>query len=813
MGARGGILGRSGVSGQTAGVRVGGVLLALKSELRRRKGALLFAILIVGIAGGATMTAVAGARRSDSAYARFRVWARTADFSASSSAEDPAQVKKDLAKIERAPFMGEFAHVVGADASVRKPGGQLFLPFQIQVLGDRDNLLARETFEREKVLRGRHADPASANETTVSFSTGERLGVDVGDTIEIVPFGGAPIPVKVVGVVTRGTEIPTVAGSPRRSVGLTSAFMRAHPDLFGPGNDSLLFRLKPGATSEAAASWFRSEFPDGVPLFPTTTVIPGVEDTVRVETVAWWMVSGVLALIFFVLVGLLLLRNASAVADDVATMVTMGMTRRRIIGLGAVRGMLVGVFGALVAVVIAVVASPLTPAGLARLIEPAPGIRVDRTVLLLGALAVLAVTTVFGAGAAWRAHELTRAGAVRGHPLPLPSANVPLFAGLALLFRPFQRREQAVTRITIASLALVIATIVAVASTLAGLDRVQHNARLVGATWDGYVQVDDPATDAQIDTALRTVKKLPNVERATLGGFVPVPRPHSDNLMGVQLFDDPSTIGPAIVAGRAPRTALEVAMGGDEMRKFGVDIGDRFRFQPDPEGKAEALEVVGRSVLVPPLNYDAGPGDGMAATTQLAERFGLRRNEAVPFVLVRFKQGVDVDAGLDQAKQAVDDAANPDEPHAFAVTSHDRTVSDGIQRVGAVPRGLMAFLAILGIVALVQLLLVSTRRRRLHIGVLRALGLTRPQVMSLAAVQAFAVAVVATVVGLPLGLVIGHTAWRWFADALNVVPVTTRPVAAITVMLAVIAVAALVAAVPAGVQATRSRAADVLRTD
>ena len=38
VGARGGILGRSGVSGQTAGVRVGGVLLALKSELWRRKG-------------------------------------------------------------------------------------------------------------------------------------------------------------------------------------------------------------------------------------------------------------------------------------------------------------------------------------------------------------------------------------------------------------------------------------------------------------------------------------------------------------------------------------------------------------------------------------------------------------------------------------------------------------------------------------------------------------------------------------------------------------------------------------------------------
>lgn len=112
---------------------------------------------------------------------------------------------------------------------MRKPGGQLFLPFQIQVLGDRDNVLARGTFEREKVLHGRHANPASASETTLGFSTAEQLGVGVGDEIEIVPFGGTPIPVTVVGVVTRGTEIPTIASTRRRSAALTSAFMRAHP--------------------------------------------------------------------------------------------------------------------------------------------------------------------------------------------------------------------------------------------------------------------------------------------------------------------------------------------------------------------------------------------------------------------------------------------------------------------------------------------------------------------------------------------------------------------------------------------------------
>lgn len=67
-------------------------------------------------------------------------------------------------------------------------------------------------------------------------------------------------------------------------------------------------------------------------------------------------------------------------------------------------------------------------------------------------------------------------------------------------------------------------------------------------------------------------------------------------------------------------------------------------------------------------------------------------------------------------------------------------------------------------------------------------------------------------IGLPVGLLVGRVAWQWFADTLNVVPVATTPVATIVVMLVVTASVAVVAAVPAGVQATRSRAADVLRT-
>jgi hypothetical protein len=47
-------------------------LYRARGELRRRWRATLLLIVLVGVAGGAVLTLVAGARRSSSAYDRFR---------------------------------------------------------------------------------------------------------------------------------------------------------------------------------------------------------------------------------------------------------------------------------------------------------------------------------------------------------------------------------------------------------------------------------------------------------------------------------------------------------------------------------------------------------------------------------------------------------------------------------------------------------------------------------------------------------------------------------------------------------------------
>ena len=55
------------------------IWMRLRSELRARWRSLLVLTLVVGVTGGVVLAAVAGARRTDSAYPRLIAWAHPAD--------------------------------------------------------------------------------------------------------------------------------------------------------------------------------------------------------------------------------------------------------------------------------------------------------------------------------------------------------------------------------------------------------------------------------------------------------------------------------------------------------------------------------------------------------------------------------------------------------------------------------------------------------------------------------------------------------------------------------------------------------------
>lgn len=755
------------------------------------------------------LTFASGARRSDSAYERFLAWSRPAQLFTGGSGSDE-DLARDLAALEGAPFVEESAHFGVASLSVRTQAGDVLPAYQVGVAADIHNVGGRDTFERAKLLRGHRPDPASTTDAVIGFATAEFLGVDVGDTIDLAHEGDTdepPIVVKVAAVVASPNEFPTVSGAANKSVVLTQGFARAHPNLFAPGNDGVGVRIKSGYSEAEVQRWLDANI-TATDILRSDATKASITRTIQIETVALWVVAAVLALVFVVLVGQLLLRIAAAAADDVARLTALGMTRRDVLRLGAVRGALVGGAGAVGAVLVGTAASRTMPVGLARIAEPDPGVRVDLPVQLVGVLLILAVAISFGALAAQRTRLWVAAPDHRRKALRLPDVAPAVHAGLSMLVRPGRRRESGALRTSLASLCLVVSAVAAVAVNLASLSHVQDTPPLVGATWDGVIQLPiERPTAVVLEQAVRTASTVPNVAAASATGWMPM-MVDGHEVQG-QVFKDPAVIGPAIASGRAPVRPGEIAMGADTMRRLGLNVGERVELQPETEGsRAVEVEIVGRSVLVPPIFFQAAPGDGLAvpaATTRLA---GLDDAEAAALVIVRFRDGENVHRSLVQTADALGGYTN-----LFSFSSRDRTVVDGIDRIRTAPRALLAILGVLGTSALIHMLFVSTRRRRVDLVVLRTLGFTRRQVITTTSTEAIGIAIFALVVGVPLGLFAGRIAWQEFADYLRVVPAPVVPVAGVTIVVALVLGAASLTGLVAGIRAGRVSAAEVLRIE
>ena len=133
--------------------------------------------------------------------------------------------------------------------------------------------------------------------------------------------------------------------------------------------------------------------------------------------------------------------------------------------------------------------------------------------------------------------------------------------------------------------------------------------------------------------------------------------------------------------------------------------------------------------------------------------------------------------------------------------------------LGTTPALLGAGLAGGAVIALGLTLIASVRRRRRDLALLKTLGFTHRQLAAAVAWQSTIAVAIGTVVGVPIGIVLGRWLWDLFAHQVHVVPASSVP----TLSIALIAVGALVlanavAAVPAR-QAARTRTASLLRAE
>lgn len=112
----------------------------------------------------------------------------------------------------------------------------------------------------------------------------------------------------------------------------------------------------------------------------------------------------------------------------------------------------------------------------------------------------------------------------------------------------------------------------------------------------------------------------------------------------------------------------------------------------------------------------------------------------------------------------------------------------------------LALALAVGVAALVSIsaaVVASARRRRRELAILQTLGLTRRQLRAIVAWQTLTLLLMAVVVGLPLGIVVGRLAWAGFATSLGVVPVTVVPLGSLVVgLVSLVAAGTLLTSLP-----------------
>jgi len=149
---------------------------------------------------------------------------------------------------------------------------------------------------------------------------------------------------------------------------------------------------------------------------------------------------------------------------------------------------------------------------------------------------------------------------------------------------------------------------------------------------------------------------------------------------------------------------------------------------------------------------------------------------------LRFPKGTDIAGTIASMGSAVGDAAS--------VSRSEAPVElENLRNVRTLPVVLAVFLALLALAAVSHVLMTSSRRRQRDFAILRAVGFNRRGTRLVLNAQGTAIAVVGIVLGVPLGLAIGRTGWRYVADQ---VPLEDVPPFAVLAVVLVIPLTLLV---------------------
>ncbi|MEJ7583780.1 MAG: ABC transporter permease [Acidimicrobiales bacterium] len=515
--------------------------------------------------------------------------------------------------------------------------------------------------ETPLVIEGRMFDPDRHDELVVDEAAAEYLGVSVDDRIPVTPFsadqpdltgepGGPRTLLRVVGVVRTSNQFLFTEGAY-----LSPGFLDRYRGKVAEALNGVV-RLKGGAAdSERLKQDASNVLAAGTTTLDLNQVARRVTTSTSVEGTALLLLALAVAGAGVAFVGQALSRSASVVTEDLAALRGAGFTRAQIATSAALSHILCAVVAATVAAIAAVVLSARFPIGLAREIDPDPGVHFDALVLVPGLVALPLLVL----GAAWLLVRFR----IRRNPWALGEGRIGLLAGVRRLaplpvglgttmaLVPGRGRTSLPVRPALLGAVTGILGVVAAVTLHHGLTDALDNPERVGVTWDAEVyamDVDDAKTaQAAISDLKRRTTALPDVDEVTLLNRAVRPVDGS----GVPLFALDHLKGGIefqVLDGRAPASDDEAAVGPTTARQLDVGVGDTVRVG----ASRRQIQIVGRTLF--PSEVHGGFDEGLWMTPgALAAEMEGEEGAFDTALLVGWRPGVDTEVAHARFGRAV----------------------------------------------------------------------------------------------------------------------------------------------------------------
>jgi hypothetical protein len=815
-----------------------------RATRRRSQRRALVVALVCGLLGTVALGALAGARRTDTAYGRYLASINSSDV----IVNIPGPVLASIRQVERLPGVVSGGAWLGLD-------GQPVIHGRVDdsfLVGGLAGSLDGEYFRQDRVtvLAGRLPGPGATGEIVLTPKLARLFGTGVGGRVTY-QFTRLNLRTNVTTPAGRATFVVTAIADPPLVL----------VDQFDEVNSAL---LPPGATArylngEFAFGWAGLRLragPDGIPALqrelagPEDTldrafhVPPGsipfnirrldtvhhqVQQAIEPQAVALALFGALAALALLVMVGQALVQLLSWSAASVPAMRAVGATRAQTALAISLDGVVAVLGGMALAVAGAVAVSPLAPVGPVRAFDPARGFQADPlvlgggggalAVLSLGVLAALAWRSVRPAANApvSRTSSIARAAAAVGLPV---TAVVGIRAALE---RGAGRRPAPVLATLLGSAVAVLAVMMAAVfgASLNGL--VTHPVRY-GWNWTLLMDTEGGYGSWPISQMDKLVNGQPGVTAWSTFAFTQILIDNQE-VPVLGLTRHLGSVAPPTTSGHPISGPLQIELGTVTLRELGKQVGDTVTAGTGRDRRT--LSIVG-TVTLPSIglsladHVSLGRGAMLADSTLLAIQgfspspSAQEEQSSVSVPAYPSAVAIDLAPGADAAPLVarISDA-NPggtpggtyQQPRVLGAA-----IVNGAQ-MGSQPLALALALGAAAVLSLAVALLASVRQRRRQFALLKALGLTRRQVRAVIAWQTNVILLAAVLVGVPLGAVAGRWAWTGFAASLGVVPVTVVPgVALLAGFIALLVAGNLLTAFPASV-AARTRPAAALRAE